>query len=895
MPNATRPPRWATRLLSWWSHPDTREDVQGDLLELYHYWVRTVGKRRADWRYCLNALRLLRPLAKQKQSTEYAQPFFLSPDMIRNYIKIALRNLWRKKAFATINIVGLAVGLATCLLIMLFVTHELSYDRYHVNADRMFRMTMNGQIGGKELRTAPVGVPAGPALVHDYPGVEAAVRLYEEGTFIVKRGSARFKEEHVVFPDSNFFQFFSIPLLQGDKRTVLREPNTIVITETIARKYFGAQNPIGQTLTLGSRALFRVTGVCQDIPSNSHFHYNIFGSISSIDLRNTWLSSGALTYLTLRPGYSIETLKAQMPDLVQRYIGPELQQLLGISLAEFSRKGDRFGFQFQPVTDIHLHSDLEGEIEPNGDIKYVYIFSAIAAFILLIACINFMNLSTAGSAGRAKEVGIRKALGSQQQQLIGQFLSESVLITFMALLIGLGIVLAVLPGFNQLAGKQFDLSTLTSGWMLPGIGFGCLLVGLLAGSYPAFFLSAFRPITVLKGNGSALALQSGARSGQLRNTLVTVQFVVSIGMIISTLTVYQQLDFIQSKKVGYDKDQVLIIHDTYALDNKVNALKTELTRLSQVRAVTLAGYLPAGASNTGTDGFQSTNSKGESVTYRNQAYYIDESYLPTLGIRLALGRNFSKAFPSDSSAVLINEAAARQFGWTASRGKNPIGQRLTAVGNGSPESKRTYTVVGVVRDFHFASMHQPIAPLVMIYGADSYQMALRIHTRDMAALLGQIERIWKTQTDNPFAYSFLNDRFNTMYQSEQRIGQLFTIFAGLTIFIACLGLFGLATFTAQRRTKEIGVRKVLGASVASIVGLLSKDFLKPVVLALLIATPIAWYGMSRWLQDFAYKIDLSWWMFALAGIAAIGIALLTVSFQSIKAALMNPVKSLRSE
>ncbi|MBD2753496.1 ABC transporter permease [Spirosoma validum] len=898
-PQNLGPPRWATRLLTGWGHPDTQEEVQGDLLELYTHWVETVGERKARWRYVLSVLKLLRPLAKQ---TKYQYPtperpgeeprttFFSSPDMLRNYLKIAWRNLVLHKAFTAINVIGLAVGLATCLLIVLFVLHELSYDRYHANADRLYRMTIHGQVGGKEINTAEVSVPAGPALIQDYSGVEAFTRLRQDGTFIVKHDHESFKEEHVVFADSNVFNIFSIPLLKGrgagtNPKTVLTEPNTVVITETIARKYFGEQDPIGQTLTLGTAGLFRVTGVCQDVPSNTHFHYDIFGSIRSIQLRNTWLSSSCFTYVLLRPGYSINNLQAKMPELVKKYIGSEIQELFGISLAEFTRKGDVFGFHFQPVTSIHLHSDLEGEIEPNSDIKYVYIFSIIAVFILLVACINFMNLSTAGSAGRAKEVGIRKVLGSVRQQLVGQFLSESILVTFIALLVALGIVVAVLPSFNQLAGKQFGISAFTSGWMLPGILLTCLLIGLLAGSYPAFFLSAFKPVSVLKGS-----VRAGFRSGWLRNTLVTTQFVVSIGMIIGTLVVYQQLHFIQNKKVGFDKDQVLVLHDTYALGPKANAFRAELTKLSQVQAVTQAGYLPAGASNSGNDGFQSENGSSPTTTYREKTYYIDENYLPTLGISLAQGRNFSKAFPSDSSAVLINEAAAKRFGW-----KNPVGQRLSTLGNGSPESRHVYTVIGVVKDFHFESMHQRIAPLVMVYGADNYQMALRIRTTDIPGLLKTLEQRWKAQTDNPFAYSFLNERFNTVYQSEQRVGQLFGIFAGLTVLISCLGLFGLAMFTAQQRTKEIGVRKVLGASVASVVALLSKDFLKLVVIAIVIASPLAWYAMNRWLQDFAYKIDLSWWVFALAGFLAIGIALVTVSFQSIKAALTNPVKSLRSE
>ena len=879
------PPRFAQKLLETFGHPDTKEEVQGDLLELYAYWVETVGERKARWRYVLSTLKLLRPLAKRRSTDEYSTPFFLSPNMLRNYLKIAWRNLVLHKAFTAINIIGLAVGLATCLLIVLFVSHELSYDRYNANTDRLYRVNIHGQVGGKEINTAHASVPVGPALVRDYPGVETATRFDQEGTFIVKHNHDSFKEEHVVFADSNFFEVFSIPLLKGNLKTVLTEPNTLVLTETSAKKYFGEQDPIGQTLTLGTRGLFRVTGVCQDVPLNTHFHYDMFGSLRSTQLRNTWLTSGAYTYVMLRPGYSISNLSAKMPDMVKKYIGSEIQQIFGISLDEFSRKGDQIGFKFQPITAIHLHSDLEDEIEPNSDVKYIYIFSIIAVFILLVACINFMNLSTAGSAGRAKEVGIRKVLGSVKQQLVWQFLSESILVTFLALLVAIGIVALVLPSFNQLSGKQFAFTALLNAWMLPGIVLASLLIGLLAGSYPAFFLSAFKPVSVLKGS-----IRAGFRSGWLRNTLVTTQFVVSIGMIIGTMVVYRQLHFIQNKKVGFDKDQVLVLHDTYSLGPKGTAFRNELAKLSQVVNATQAGYLPAGPSNSGNDAFQPDNGDAQAAIYREKAYYIDENYLPTLGIGLSQGRNFSKAFPSDSTAILINEAAAKRFGW-----KKPVGQRLWTLGDGSPGSHRLYTIVGVVKDFHFESMHQQIAPLVMFKGADTYQMALRIRTTDISGLLKTLEQRWKAQTDNPFAYSFLNERFNRIYQSEQRVGQLFGIFAGLTVIISCLGLFGLAMFTAQQRTKEIGVRKVLGASVGSVVALLSKDFLKLVLVAIVIASPLAWYAMSRWLQDFAYKIDIEWWVFVLAAFLAIAIALITVSFQSIKAALMNPVKSLRSE
>ncbi|MBC8152471.1 MAG: ABC transporter permease, partial [Bacteroidetes bacterium] len=632
----------------------------------------------------------------------------------------------------------------------------LSYDRYHTHADRIYRMTTHGRVSGTYINAAGTGSPAAAALVRDYTGVEAATRLDGDGTFVVKHGADSFKEERVAFVDSNFFAVLSIPLLKTvgtNPKTMLLEPNTVVLTETTARKYFGDQNPVGQTLTMGDKGAFRVTGVCEDVPSNTHFHYDFFCSMRSIKPGDKWLNSGLHTYLLLRDGYSVEQLRAKSTEMVARYIGPELPQFLGVSLAEFLRKGNQFRFQFQPITDIHLHSDYEDEHEPNSNVQYIYIFAAIAGFILLLACINFMNLSTAGSAGRAKEVGVRKVMGSERGQLMGQFLAESVLLTFLALLLALALVAVLLPGFNQLAGKQFGISAVTSGWMLPGIVLACLLIGLLAGSYPAFVLSAFRPVSVLKGS----AVKVGARSGWLRNTLVTVQFVVSIAMIVSTILVSQQLRFIQNKKAGFDKEQVLIVQDSYALESKTDAFKAELAKLSQVVRVASAGYLPAGATNSGQNGFQPDNGAAQPETYRNRDYYIDEDYLPTLGIGLAQGRNFSKAFPSDSSAVLINEAAARQFGW-----KTPLGHRIRTVGDGSAESQRTYTIVGVVRDFHFESMRQRIAPLVMIYGRDNYQMALRVKTDDIPALLKTIEQRWKAQTDAPFAYSFLSERFNNM-------------------------------------------------------------------------------------------------------------------------------------
>ena len=883
-PLPDQPPRWADQLLEWFVAPHLLEYIQGDLHENFHKRVVKVGIARARREYLWAVFHCLTPFFTKRQTIKSSYSNQPSTVMLSNYLTIAFRNLWRQKAFTAINIVGLSVGLASCLLIVLYVLHELSYDSYHAHADRIYRMTMHARMDEKDINLAYSTGPSGQALLRESSGVEAVTRLRKEGAFLVKHGQDIIKEEKVAFVDSNFFSVFSLPMMKGSPKNALAEPNTLVLTQTTAHKYFGKADPIGQSLTLGNLGLFRVTGVCEDVPSNTHFHYDMFGSFESVKTGDKWLASGAYTYVRLREGHSLAQVETISRGFVSKYIAPEIKEFFGMDFTEFQKKGNRFGFQFQPITDIHLHSDLDDELEANSDAKYVYIFSVIAFFILLLACINFTNLSTAGSASRSKEVGIRKVLGSVRTQLVTQFLTESVLLTFFALVLALVLVFLLLPSFNVLSGKQFTVNDLVNGRLLMGAVVCSLVIGLLAGSYPAFVLASFKPITVLKGK-----LQIGGRSGWLRNALVTTQFVVSIGMIVATIVANRQIQFMQNKKVGFDREQVLVLHDTHVLEAKADAFKAELAKLSSVVKVASAGFLPAGHTSQSVDGVQ-VQDGARTATHRTKGYYIDEEYLPTLGIGLAQGRNFSKAFSTENSSVLLNEAAVRTYGF-----KNPIGQQISTVGDGSAGSKRTYTVVGVVKDFHFESMHQHIAPLVIFYGKDNNQLALRIQTNDIPTLLQKIEQQWKATTDNPFAYSFLNERFSKMYQSEQHISQLFGVFAGLAVLIACLGLFGLAAFTTHQRTKEIGVRKVLGASVTGIVTLLLTDYLKLILIATLIASPIAGYTMSQWLRDFAYRIDLPWWAFALAGVLATIVAVLTVSYLAIKAALVNPVKSLKAE
>ncbi|MBD0259412.1 MAG: ABC transporter permease, partial [Cytophagales bacterium] len=686
-PSSAAPPRWADWLLERFLPPDLLEDVLGDLHEVYHRQAREQGRAKAVATYLLTAVQYLRPyfFARKTKHTYYTKP--LHTDMLRNYLRVACRNMLRHKGFTLINVFGLTVGLTACLLITLYVLDELSYDRYAARADRTYRIGVKGRIGGKDITTPLIGEPAGPALARDYPFIESYTRLDEEGTLIVGNGPDKYKEQRVIFADPNVFEVFSLRLLKGDPREALREPNSLVLTETAARKYFGRQNPLGRNLTIGTR-LHRVTGVCQDVPSNTHFHFDLFASLpANPDAK--WLGNGMYTYLVLKEGYAAQSLAAKNDEIVRKYFGPDIQFFTGNSMEAFRKGGGDMGLFLQPLTDVHLHSDLENEIEGNGDVKYVYIFSALALFILGLACINFMNLSTAGAAGRAKEVGVRKVLGSARGQLVRQFLAESLLVTGLSALLALALAWALLPAFNGLAGKSLDLSLLGQGRFAAAFAGLCLGVGLLAGSYPAFFLSSFRPASVLKGR---LAL--GTRGGWLRSTLVVCQFVVSISLLIGTAVVYGQLHYIGHKKLGFDKEQVLVLEDTYTLDNKIEAFRDELLTLPGVQKACFAGFMPAGASNTSVNGLQPETAPTE--THRFQSRSIDEEYLPTLGIRLVAGRNFSRDFGTDTAAVLLNEAAARQLGWLG-RGVSPIGKRLMTTNDG--DGKRTYTVVGLVQDF----------------------------------------------------------------------------------------------------------------------------------------------------------------------------------------------------
>lgn len=811
--------------------------------------------------------------------------------MLKNYFTIAWRNLVRNRVFSAINITGLAIGLASCMLISLYVIDELSFDRFHEKSGRIVRATFKGTMAGGIINESHAMPPTAGALKADYPEVLEATRLRQSGKPLVLRNNRIYNDEKLAFVDSNFFSVFTLPFIQGNPKTALLEPNTIVLSETAARKYFGKTDVTGQIITFKDwNKTLRVTGVMKDIPSNSHFRFDLLGSMATLDeARSTsWLTSEFFTYLVLPEGYDYKKLEAKLPATVDKYISPQLKQSMGVTMAEFRKQGNNLELRLQPLTDIHLHSDFQYDLDVNGDITYVYIFGAVAVMMLLIACINFMNLSTAGSSRRAREVGVRKVMGSEKSELVRQFLIESILLTSIAMVLAILFAVIGLPVFNELSGKNLSLQWDAVPGLIPAtLGFG-LLVGILAGSYPAFFLSSFKPIAVLKGGAAAIRLSSSGRSINLRSALVVFQFAMSIVLIAGTTVVFQQMQFIRNKKLGYNKDQVIVV-PVWSLGKNVEAFREALTKDSRVERVSLSGYVPAGPSDNNNFTVNPDGKTDRMV--KTLRYDVDYDYIPTLGMTIARGRNFSREYGTDSAGIIINETAVKTFGWTPENAMNRLITR-----NDNDGKKTAFRVIGIVKDFHFRSMHEQIGPLVMTLSSGWGWMMVKTRSRDVSPLLAAMKSNWNGfQSDMPFSYSFLDERFNETYKAEQKTGQILATFAGLTIFVACLGLFGLATFTAEQRMKEIGVRKVLGASVAGIIALLSRDFLKLVIIALLIATPAAWWLMDRWLQEFAYKVDVSWWIFALAGVLAVAVALCTISYQSVKAALMNPVQSLRSE
>lgn len=810
--------------------------------------------------------------------------------MFKNHLKIAWRSLKRQPFFTFLNIFGLAIGMAGGLLISMYIYNELSYDKMFADSERIHRINADVKFGGTQSEMAETSAPMAATMVRDFPQVEMATRFNTIGNTLIRKNDAldNAKETHTTFVDASFFQMFGLNLIEGDIKTALNEPNTVVLTKTAAEKHFGTTKVVGETLLLNNTDTYTVTGVINDMPKNSFLtEYSVFLAMSGLkDAQdNEWVSHNYFTFIKLIKGADGTNFQEPLQAMVGKYVIPFAQKYFpGITEEQFEAAGNHIKYSTIPLTDIHLYSDMDIEMNANSSIQNIYILSFIGLFLIILASVNFMNLSTAHSLKRSKEVGIRKTLGSSKISLVQQFLMESGLITAISLIFAIFIAILALPFFNSMAGRSIEIPFSNPlFWTILLIS--TIVLGLFSGSYPAFFMSRFVPVKVLKGAG-----EKSIGGGKVRNTLVVFQFAISVFLIVSTLIVYQQLNFIQSKDLGFNKSQVLIVEDVFAAGDKALAFKESVQQIGQVTNASLSGFLPTPSYRSNTSFFIDGSTEQEN-TINMQIWNVDMNYIPTLNMELIAGRDFNKQFVADSTAMVLNESAVKILGKTP---EEVIGMRLSRdIGQ---EDARFLTVIGVVKDFHYESLRKEIGALSLAIGSSTGSMAVKLESGDYTSSVIAIKKIWnKIAPGQPFSYRFMDDAFNTTYEAEQNLGQIFITFTLLSILIACLGLFGLAAFNAQKRIKEIGVRKVLGASVSQISYRLTMDFLKLVGIAILISLPIGWFAMNKWLEDFSYRIEVNWWVFALAGLLAITIAILTVSYQSIKAAIVNPVKSLRSE
>ena len=799
-------------------------------------------------------------------------------------VKLAWRQLLKNKGFTALNIFGLTLGLATFLLITVYVADELSYDRFNVKADRICRLNTDILAGGTLTPMADAAPPIAPTLLKNYPEVEQAARILNlDNPLLLRKGQSVIKETRVVQCDPSILQIFTLPMIDGNPATALMTPHSVVLTESMAKKYFGTAAAVGRILrSVGDTTPLTVGAVIRDMPAQACFHFDFFVTMQGDGMQTNpgWYSIFPMsTFVLLKPGASYEAFNKKLAGFYPQFV-PGYVEMEGDAKGGWYTK-----LSATPLTDIHLRSGRTDELARNGNIQYVYIFSAIALFVLVIAAINFMNLSTARSANRAREVGVRKVLGSLRSALIGQFLTESLVITLAAGILALGLAALVLPWFNNLADKHLAFNAHTLAWVLPMIAAAILIVGLLAGAYPALFLSAFKPVQVLKGK-----LATGFKGAGLRSTLVVFQFSISLFLIVGTLVVYRQLSYIRNKDLGFDRSRVLIMNGMDALAHPTT-LQREVEQLPGVTGATISGYLPTNDKRWHNGGSGPDNGTGGNGGW-TQCWKIDDAYLPTLGMQLVAGRNFSRDYGTDTGAIIINEAAARLFDIA----KDPLNKTVTL--GWWQRNGRKMNVIGVVKDFNFSSLRDNIQPLVFVNALDedAVLMAIRAKTDNWPALLAQLKQKWASLVPNrAFEYSFMDNDFDGLYRAEQRMGQLSILFSTLAILIACLGLFGLAAYAAEQRTSEIGIRKILGATVPSIVGLLSKDFGRLIALAILIATPLAWLSMDKWLQNFAYRTTISPWLFALAAGIVVLIAAATTFYQSIRTAVMNPIETLRNE
>ncbi len=811
--------------------------------------------------------------------------------MFRNYLTVAVRHLNRRKGYSFINVTSLALGIACALLILLYIRDELSYDRYHEKADRIFRVISEERDGGQVVRTAEVMMPTAKFMREDFPEVEDMVRFIPPGNaWMIKYGDQGYYERNFYLADSSVFNVFDVPLLAGDPRTALAGIDQVVLSQSIARKYFGDENPIGKILDAEGSFHFEVTGVMRDLPGNTHLGFDILAAFriqehyadSSVDV---WDWRKCYSYVLLREGSEPDELEAKLPAFVEKYVGDR-----------YDGKASSLTFRLQPVTDIHLHSHLERELGPNSDVRYVYFFGAIAVFIILVACINFMNLATASSAGRAGEIGLRKTFGAARGQVVRQFLSESMIMTGLAVCLALLLAVTSLPWFSLVTGKTLYLDADTAWFALGAVLVIGGAVGFVAGSYPALYLSSLAPVQALSGMRSP-----GTGNTAIRRILVVGQFVISIALIICTGVVYSQLDYIRARNMGLNTDHVVAVPQTFApvIENS-GIYKARVKEIPAVVNVSMSFLLP-GHKNAAAPIKVRRPGQDESSRIDMYQAWTDDDFIETFGIELVAGRFYDSAFPGDwtrTGAIVINEAVVARLGFESAG--EAVGAEIDGIEeliqDADEQDELRPSIVGVVKDFHYATLHEPIEPLVLFPNYPGGYAMIKIDSERMSEGLSAIEEAWhEVNPDFAFEYFFVEDTFARLYESEQRFGRVFVSFAVLAVLIACLGLVGLSSFTADRRRKEIGVRKVLGASSPSLIALLSSEYSRLVIVAIVLAWPVAYIAMNAWLEGFAYRVELGWMTFVAAGLLAMAIALLTVSFQAVRAATANPIESLRVE
>jgi putative ABC transport system permease protein len=806
--------------------------------------------------------------------------------MFSNLLKHSIRSFKRQRGYVIINILGLSIGIACSLVIALYVINESSYDSYNVKKDRIYRAILNGKIGGQELTIATSPAIMGPTMVREFPEVESFLRMTGDGPTVIEYNNQQFTEDNLIEADSSFFNFFSIPVIKGDPDNLLNAPRRAVLSESTAKKIFGNEDPIDKAVKIGNdSARYIVSGVMADVPENSHFKANILISyMTNPGSKNpVWLSNNLSTYLLLKPNASYKTVEDKMPDLLEKYVGPELKQYMGLSMEDMAKQGNKYRFFFQNLSDIHLDNSIKQEFKPAIDPKFLVIFGSIAILIVLIAAINFMNLSTAQAAKRAKEVGIKKIGGSSRGILIAQFLFESFILSLVSLVLAVILINFALPYFNDLLGTNLSLHLFAFWGTIPLLLLFTILVGFLAGAYPAFFLSSFSPYEVLKGS-----VKNSMKNGRLRRVLVVFQFAVSILLIVGTIVMYRQINYMLNKDVGFNREQLVVINRAYAVGKKMKAFKDAVRNIPGVINITSSTMVPGRVNNT--NGYRIEGRSDESFILATN--WCDYNFLDTYGIKLDSGRFFNESYSGDKEACVINESARRNF--------NITDISRTRFMEPWDSGKMNYLpVIGVVSNFNFESLRNPVQPLIFKFQNENMlwgYITVRLTASNYAGTISRIEDVWKEYVqNNPMQYYFLDKDFENMYIQEKQNAQMAVIFSLLAIMIASLGLFGLTSFTVEQRTKEIGVRKAMGSSVTGIYVEISKEILILVSVSAVIAWPVIYYIANKWLENFYYKISLGIFSFAAGLMIAVGIAMMTISYRVIRAAKVNPAQSLKYE